>query len=510
MSAKEEVIELYMHEYQEYFCAHNAQIKCLIAGRGWGKTTSDGYIAYRCVVELPRSRGYFVGATYTQIITKFLPAIMDVWDRMGVTEYDPETKQGDYVVGLKPPRHFKKPYVKVKKYTNLISFRNGSYIEMLSMDRPDLNLGGSYDWGIVDEVQNINEFKLNKDYIVATRGNSFRYNSPLHHTIILNGTRPWTLSGQWIYKYKELANSNPDKYLFLERTSFDNKEALGQNYFDTQKEILSEVMYQVEILNKKVEILSDGFYPNFSEDRHTYLSSYHYDNEIVGGRASLTEFRPASSDYDPSLPLEISFDFGANVTCMLIAQEHKNELRFIDMFHASRSSSAIVPSADEPKQLLQRVVAQFVNKYGKHPNKVMIWGDYSGHNKSDRAPSSYEVVEGLFQKAKINYINKVEKTTNPKHAKKYFVINDILEKTVDLVPAIKINKSTCGELILSIQISPVDDDFSKDKRSERDTNLPPSMQTHYSDAFDYILWGKYHHRFNYGSRGVYYRPVRRK
>ena len=491
--------KIYAHPGQIYFIKHPAKTKVGVCGRGWGKTTVDGEISSSCVRELPRSRGFFLGLTYTQILTKFLPPILDFWERKGIKEHISKKEPGHYVVGTKPPDFWQKPFAKVKKFQNIISFMNGSYIELLSMDRKDLNLGGSYDWGLADEIQGINKERFYKEYHIGIRGNIYRYKSPLHHSLILTGTMPWLNSGQWILDYEEKAKNSPNDILYIERPSFDNYHALGANYFKKQKAELDGIMYDIEIKNKRVKILGDGFYPDFSEEKHTYYAAYIYDDSPISLN-DLSSYTPKSSDYNPQLPLDIAFDFGAKVTCMIISQESNGELRIFDLFYA-KSSDMVISFEDDSNRPLQRVVAEFVRNYSTHKNIINIWGDHTGHNKSDKSLSSYEVVERLFRQNKLLYVNKVEKTNNPAHAKKYHAINDILGGRVAKCPKVLINMNKCKPLIVSIQLSPVDNNYSKDKSSERDDKLIIDKQTHLSDAFDYLVYNKYKNILGISSYG---------
>ena len=491
---------IYAHKWQKKFIAHKARTKVAICGRGWGKTTVDGIHSCQCVKALPKSRGFFLGLTYTQILTKFLPAILDFWERIGIKEHISNRELGHYVVGVKPPDYWQKPYAKIKRFTNVISFYNGSYIELLSMDRKDLNLGGSYDWGLVDEIQGINKDRFMKENFMTIRGNSHRYDSPLHHSLVLTGTMPWTSSGQWLLEYEEKAKEKPDEFFYLERPAMDNIDVLTPKYFADMEAELPAMMYDIEIKNERVKILSDGFYPEFNEEKHTYYAAYSYSDELPSIH-SLTSYSPESTDYDPAKPIDISFDFGAKVTCMIIAQETDNELKIIDKFYSKSSDAVLSLTPTDSQMPLQRTVQQFLNVYRNHKAMIYIWGDHTGHNRTDKSLSSYQVVEGMLRTAKVLFVNKVEKTTNPFHAKKYQIINAILSGNHPNCAKVRINKNKCKELIISIQISPVDNDFQKDKRSERDPNLHIEKQTHFSDAFDYLVYNKYKQRIQLDGGG---------
>lgn len=488
-----------LNKGQLYYYINEQPIKVLIGGRGLGKSRVQGLETYEYVRSLPRSRGAILGLTYNQILTKVLPEIIHTWDDLGLREHIDKSQQGHYVIGKKPPSHWVKPISGVRKYTNTISFFNGSYIELLSMDRKDLNAGGNYDWLIVDEVQSIPQENFEKEYRVAIRGNLREFSHHRHHGMSLTGTQPWTPSGQWVLEYEQLAKDNPQKYLFLERPSYDNIKVLGKQYFIDLKRTIPQMVYNIEIENQRAIITSNGFYPNFDEDKHTYFDNYDYNN--LANLRAIDKIK--TKDYDLTKNIEIALDFGSSVMTMLVGQENKqgNEFRFIDLIFETSETAMNNADPTLPKLLLQRVAERFIRKYGIPKMPVIIWGDHKGHSSSDKAPSSYQVLEDIFRQKKIPFINQVKRTNNPAHAKKYYIINDIL-KGGEKYPKIIINKDTCKGLIMSIQSSYLNKgEFTKDKKSER-RNIPAERQTHFSDAFDYIIMGKYENRVNYSGSAV--------
>jgi hypothetical protein len=485
---------IYLHTGQQLFLAHPAKTKAAVCGRGYGKTTMLGLGAYHCIANLPRSRGFFLGLTYSQILTKFLPPILELWERLGLKEHVSNSEPGHYVIGCKPPDHFEQPWAKIKKYQNVISFFNGAYIELLSMDRKDLNRGGSYDWGAADEVQGINRDRFYTEYHVAIRANPHRYNSPYHHTLLLTGSMPWLASGQWILDYEKEALQTPKEVCYLERPSYDNEKALPKDYFAKQKKFLPPMIYAIEIDNKRLRMIRNGFYPEFNDERHTYYAAFQY-SDVMPEVQVLSAYTPTMTDYDSTRPMLMGWDFNAGVVSLVLGQEVNDELRIFDLIYETRENNVVdeAEEAELPKTLLQRVLKRFTNKYGTHQHMIHIYGDHTGHNKSDRAPSSFEIIEAHLRKHKMYFINEVEKTTNPRHFKKYNLINDILREESPNLPKIRINQHNCKALIVSMQLAPILPDFSKDKSSER-KQIEVECQTHFSDAIDYMIFGRYKNR----------------
>lgn len=449
---------------------------------------------------MPGSRGFILGKTYNQILTKFIPAMAAFWQSIGIEEYSSVNEDGLYVIGKVPPKHFASPRAKIKKYTNLITFINGTVIELLSMDRADLNLGGSFDWGICDEIQGINPVKLQKEYLIAIRGYHAKYSHPAYLSFVAVGTMPWLPSQKWVLEYEDKMKKNPKRYFFIKRTSFDNIEVLGKAYFKNIKEELSRLMYNVEILNHEVKLQSgDGFYPEFSESRNTYTNAYTY-SEMEDELGSIfTVSTRISTEYDSEKELDLSFDFNADVTSLVIGQEHETEFRIINtIFETPTQFVSELEEDGQPKTLVKKVVETFCRNYPNHTGTINIYGDGSGKNRSANGEPPYDTIVRLLQEKGYHVVNHVVTTINPLHILKHQTINDLLAGNIPNAPKILINADTCSSLIVSIISSPILPDFRKNKTSERNKELSIEQMTHLSDTLDYLLMGKYGARASYG------------
>ena len=500
-------LKSYLHPAQQYLLLITALIKIVICGRGWGKSTYLGAEIYIRVEGMPRSRGFILGKTYNQILTKFIPAMSMFWESIGIEEYSTQNPDGVYVVGKVPPVHFAAPKAKIKKYTNLITFINGTVIELLSMDRADLNLGGSYDWGVCDEIQGINYTKLQKEYLIAIRGYHAKYNHPAYLSFIGAGTMPWLPSQKWVLEYEDKMKKNPKRYFFIKRTSFDNIGVLGKEYFKNLRAELSPLMYNVEILNHEVKVQSgDGFYPEFSETRNTYTNAYSYSELEDESGSIFTISARVSNEYDSEKELDLSFDFNADVTSLIIGQEHDAEFRIINMIYETPGQFTTEIEEDgQPKTLVKKVVERFCRNYPNHTGTINIYGDGSGKNRSANGEPPYDTIVRYLQEKGYHVVNRVVTTMNPLHIVKHQTINDILSGSNTNCPKVLINADTCSGLIMSILSSPIMGTFQKNKTSERNKSLSVEQMTHFSDGLDYLLMGKYAARFAYGgvaSEGV--------
>lgn len=478
--------KIYLNKKQLLFGSATQKEKVLIAGRGFGKTTQDGVESYVNIIELPRSKGFFLGLTYNQILTKFLPPIMGIWESMGLVEQT-NGNIGHYIVGKQPPSNWQRPYQPPKNYSNVISFCNGSCIEMISFDRRDHARGGNYDWGIVDEAALLDKGRFDKEIRASVRGNVFQFKGHhRHHSIVYTTSMPWLQSGMWVPDMKEQAKKQPDEVFYLEGTAYDNIDVLGEGYLRRLKNSLPDLVFRVEVLNERITRLNNAFYDQFSEQKHGYTDAFLYsDNDEQPFGCLISD-----ADYVSQLPLCLSMDFGARFTCAVVAQEvitnKETVLRFINNFYSKESHEPTDGS------IIERCVQQFIDKYRGHKAVVELWGDRNGNNRvANSQYTFFEQIERQLTKAGFSVEMKVPRSLDPLHHLKHYTINRMLSESDAQTPRIRINLLRCKEMVISIQAAPVTIEFKKDKSSEQE-DIPQERATHLSDAFDCLVYRKYH------------------
>lgn len=471
--------KVYLNLKQQALLQSRQKTKTFMGGRGAGKSTLVGVANIMRVLNLPRAKGAMVGLTYNQILTKFLPPQMDMWSRMGFKEYISKNDPGHYVVGRMPPKEWPKPYQPPRKYENVISFMNGTCIELISMDRKDTGRGGNYDWMDFDEAVLINKERHDKELISSVRGNGFRFNHHLHGSSIYTSSMPWLPSGNWVPNMKDLADAYPEDYFYLESTCFDNLDVLGKDYPKKLERSLPSIVYQVEVKNKRITKLPNGYYEKFDEAVHTYHQRFMYDS---GPRGIFTQ-RPAG--WDTNRRLEVSFDFNAGFNSCIICQETpEGEFRVLKEIYVV-GNKVVKDLVDE--------VCDYYDQY-QVCKEVDIYGDATGNRRdAGRAETFFEQIIMAFEARGWNARSMVMRKTNEFHRLRWNTINTILAETDPTKPRIRICREECKGLLISVQSAPILSDFSKDKSSER--NLPDDEQmnaTHLSDCLDYIVYPKYH------------------
>lgn len=459
-------------------------------GRGCGKTYVLLGLIAESALQLPRAKAGLASMTYRHVQDVVLSSSRKVFADYGLHEYESKTRPwGHYVINRHPPDDWWSPWEGLNTYDNCICFRNGYTVVFLSADRPDTARGLSLDQLFMDESFKLKESFYNTVLRKTVRANKYTYkdprkwrkglNHPLHWLIADFTSAAWTPEQQWIYRTEELMKKFPTKYFFMESTPYDNLMNLPGNWIENEREASeTELAFEIEVLNRRVEKLENAYYSALSYNRHTYSDMYEYEWDE---KSRL--YIHKRKDYDITKPLEISLDFNAKFTCQVVAQDHGKELRFIDNLFVKKANTTLVEELGDV----------FCKKYKGHRKKVVyIYGDNSG-KKGDpgRNRTHYQLFKKVLSDNGWRIVDCVQ-NSYPPYKIRYRVINAILSEKHHNVPHVRINELDCKSLLISLKHTPVDgDNFEKDKSSENNPNLDQQYATHLSDAFDYILYKKY-------------------
>ena len=471
---------VYVNEKQRQFLAATQKRRTFVGGRGSGKTTVAGHQTRVEMNYLPRAKVFLAGLTYTQLTSNTLPAMESAWYAHGLREYDQKSGFGHYVKGKRPPTDWIKPYQPPSNYENVISFLNGYTIQLLSMDRAELARGGNYDGGHIDESALMKYEHVTKILAPMIRGNIHYFSHHLHQTFCDYTSVPWLPSGQWVFKTEDLAKQKPDEAFFLESTAYDNAVVLGQDYFPKLRNTMTQLEWDVEVLNKRLTKLPNSFYPSFNEEKHGVWKTYTYTHDEKTGLTL-----PLDSDRDPARPLELSFDFNAGFTSVIVCQENGQEFRCLDALWVKQSQTTV----------LDALVTKFCDSYESHERKhVVLYGDRNGNNKQVGANLTFyqTIQQGLAARGWTSVL--MVQGLDPDHRLKHIAINELLAETNPRLPVLRLNRNKCQYLIISIQQSPINPDWTKNKNSEK-SSIDQERATHLSDCFDNIVYRKYGHLF---------------
>lgn len=477
---------VYANAAQIAFLESTAKRKTAIIGRGGGKGTVMGFQSGIIARSLPRAKGFIAAQTFGQVLNITLADMEQAWQFMGLFPYNKATGLGHYVKFQKPPAEWLQPYSKTNDYERVITFMNGCSIEVLSIAKGEHLRGGSFDFGFIDESGTVKRDIVFKVLRSKIRGNTFRFNSHLHHLFCDVTSSPWLALGKWVYEIEDRQRFEPDKYFFLECSGEINKAVLGQEYYDNLKAEMTQLEYEVEVLSKRVDSVPDCFYPTFNEAKHCVFDTQSYQLNDAG------IYTTSDSYLDPKKKLEVSFDFNASFTSCIVCQEVADEFRV---------DNNLFVKEDKNKSLVRALVEKVCATYITHQHKeIDVHGDRNGNNKSAFSPlTAYEEVELVFKEHGWKTNRKVTGLDSDHHVR-HLVLEELLSENKPRAPKIRVNANKCRALIVSIKNTPVLPGFKKDKRSEADKTLPQERATHLSDCFDNILFRKYSTTIGYARR----------
>jgi hypothetical protein len=464
--------ELYLNPIAQQFLLSDKLIKVLIAGRAFGKSFINGIDIMQKIKELPRSRGLFIGATYTQILTNTLLPIKFAWEWLGYYE------NVHYVIGKVPPKHFVSPYQKPERFENVISFWNGSIVILGSMDRPDLLRGGNNDWSKSDESLLMKKPEYDQIIIPSIRGSHPLFKGMKGHlSESFTSSMPYGSRGTWLLDFEPKSKTENSNVFYIEGTTWHNREVIGDAAILKMREGMLPVIYAIEIMNKRIRQFGNVFYPKLT-DRHWYTAeNYNYIDNQFHSKGLGKRTCEWDSDHDPKLPIHISHDWGA-FNCIWIDQVHegkRKEVRFINAMHVTHPDT------------IDDLAHKFCDYYQSHENKFFYqWGDKSGAKREANSKSTYFQQFSLILQ-KRGWRGMQKKTGDIDHLLRHNFIIKLHEEKDPRLPIIRHNETNCAAARIALESAGMKD-MKKDKTSENNPSVKPEHATHYTDAYDYRLY----------------------
>lgn len=459
--------------------AHQPE-KYVEGGRGLGKSTAIAFEMREVITDMPRSNNFLVGETFQQILTRTLPSTIAGLERLGLI------KDKHYFVGRRAPRKlgWNEPYQPPLDYSRAIHFCTGAVYNLVSQDRSGSGRGLNTDSGIGDECNLLDIEKLNIDVMATMRGSDPRLKDKRKFmNNLFTGTTPLTQVGKWMYKKEEEALSFPNRVLYLRASSYENFEVLGQRWFEMMKRTMPDYLFSAEIENIRPQKIEDGFYPQLGE-KHLY-TNFNYDYyDSLNQKVSIQSINSkGDADCDSYAPLEISVDWGASINCMCVCQQHGDEFKFLKEFYVK-----------SPKILDDLFREEFIPYYEHHREKtIYFWYDRNGNSRMANSDLTFfEQAERILSAAGWKVVA-MSRGLDPPHQDKYLLWNILLKESESHLPVIRFNKAHTKCTLLSMGNAPAKDikGIQKDKGSERKKDFPQEEATHFSDAADIIVYGKF-------------------
>lgn len=458
-------------------------------GRGSGKSTILGWFMKECVRQMPRSTGVLVGETYKQILSRTFPSTKEGMEMFGIYE------NYDYVVGKSGESlGFQMPFQSPNSWRNVIHFRNGTIAIMVSMDMKNDGRGINSYWVIGDEAALLSKERLFENVQTTNRAKKPEFlKSTLLNAEIFASSTPLLKKGRWFTDMEEVAKKNPKLYAFIKANALVNKENLSDDWFQRMHDnAASQMHYDAEILNIRPPGVLNGFYALFNEDVHPYKHKYNLDylQDLEMNKYNM-KFDTCKQDGDlvRGVPLSISIDPGTVINSLTVWQ-------YLKSIHEERTLKEFFVKSPKDYEDMIKAFDVYYSPHKVSNNTIHLHHDAQAFKERDKnGVLISEKIEKLLRELGWRVVNMTPKTNNPFHSDKFVVMNAILKETDRRLPRWRINADNCPNLIVSITSAETEiksnNDFGKDKSSERDASILPEHATHLSDTADYYLYWRW-------------------
>ncbi len=464
----------------------HSPITIFFGGYGSGKTTVMGVLSFYFVSNAPNVVGMIAANTYGQLTRSTLFRIFQEWRKYGLVEYNEKTGKGHYVVGKRPPAHFKVFY-QLDNYYNTISFINGALIFLASLDNYESLDGMEVGWMLLDETKDTKKDAMS--ILVGRLRQKGLYITKNKKTPIVGSKNPrkgafeinplyiFTApsKAQWLYEFAKIDDipheeklrikeelMNPPYYSirFIKNrkivfaATHTNEKNLPTGYITNMQSTIPKHLQEMLIWGYPFGKEGGEFYKYFNEERHV-----------------------APTKYDPNLPLHLSFDENvmpyAPCGVWQVRGKHAYKIDEIDL--------------EPPENNIFAVTKEILRRYGNHKAAVYIYGDAT----SQKRDAKLKAGENFFsivkkQLAPLRPIMRVPKANPPVKLRGEF-INAIHEKEIFDI-RITIDPK-CKNTINDYKFLKEAADGGKLKVTEKDptTGVSYTKYSHDSDLDDYFI-----------------------
>lgn len=489
-------VENGLSEPQKTFFNARSRVNLFFAGQGAGKSHVLGVISLYLATNFPDVFGLIAANTYSQLNDSTLYRIREVWQDLGITEYDEGTGQGDYVVNRQPPKEFDTKNHNFKRYNNIVSFRWGAVIFVRSLDNFKAIDGMEVGWTLLDETKDtkpeaVKEVVLGRNrqkglYLTKTGKITSKPTKRAFNPLYIV-TSP--AKEQWLVEWFELMLHELEikskiysktEYFYKQTTkthfvvissAYHNQKNLPANYIQNQCDTLATHLQNMLVYGDPFSKAGGEIYTGFDRQRNI--------KEI---------------NYIPSLPLLLSWDFNVSpyVTC-LIAQSYNTNTHQYLFFIDEVCSEA-------PRNNTPDTCDTVIAKYRNHNAGVWVFGDPSGNNNDTRSSrkdtdrgNDYKIIlSKVRQLGSVSY--KVAKS-HPRIITRINFINGIFELKIGNI-VIYVHPR-CKNLIADLSYTKEDSDGTKLKKKVKDSETGKTYEEygHTSDALDYIICRYFHREY---------------
>jgi hypothetical protein len=524
----------YLNPAQQFVHDISPKSKTLVCARRFGK--SDGILGPDMLYDvqhMPGSSGFIYQKSFKQALGRTLPATLAFWKRYNYM------RDVHYFIGRKAPKwmNFATPEIEPASYDHCIHVYNGTIIHILSEDVPFSGNSLTTDWGKADEGRSLKKEKFFEEMVPTLSGTHPRFAS-CHkwRGLTIVSDMPTSKQGQWVlemekqmdielingieetleyikvlrrkysslpvlpnniereivYQYKELNEMRKHAFLYKEFDTIDNIEIVGADYVAEMKRILTPLVFQTSVMNRRITKLVDGFYSSLDPELHYYqgTDANFIDNiRTEKGTLDLDKISNTSncqkdSDIDQNTPLAIAFDYNSKINWVATAQRIEPYMKTLSSFFTKGGKK------------LRSLCKEWCDYYDDIPNKDVIY-----YYNSTALDSGYADEESeSFADIIINALELRGWNVTPvfigkiwPHKLKYQYINDALDGNDYLFPLF--NRDNNEYLLPAMEMCGTHmgrTGFEKDKSGEKKEETegdPYELRTDGTDAWDDLFIG---------------------
>jgi len=421
-------------EPQIEFMQSDAKETFFCGGVGSGKSFALGTLAYEAAKLVAGSVTLLAAPTMDTLRNSTLKQVEgECWnDKFGLREGI------HYVINeMPPPSWGVKPYSELSN-TRVITWRNGSYTILDSLENYQKHRGSAYDRILIDEFQSINP-DVRKVLLARLRGKIFKAAglTPRLYYAFTPPDKPEYM--RYLLQLHNEWNEGKAKDMhFLFGTSYDNQHNLPEDYLETLASNWDDKTLQREVYAQLVMDTAGLYTYAFDEDKH---------------------LKGVSMDED--LPIYLCMDFNIGVMATTVWQFRDGEFCYcVDEFEPESRIDII--------QRCQRIK----ERYGNLLYGAIVTGDpATGATGLKKNMNYYTVIQSELDLQDWQF--KVRKH-HPDSRDAAVLVNSMFSRFPDIAIHPK-----CGNLIHDIKFCTTTDDGKLDKSDKR--------LTHYLDTMIYFF-----------------------
>lgn len=465
---------------QEIIYYSTKERNLFMGGVGSGKTHEAAFVIAKYVVNFPEVLGLLATNTHEQLNKSTLKRVFDVW------RADMRWIEGiHYVVDKQPPSSFEFIHSKLKSYSNVISFNNGAMIFVSSLENYSAIDGIEIGYACLDETKDTREEAV-KEVIVARLRQKGMY---VDSDGVLNSTKGKSFNPLYIF-------TSPAKVDWINEWF-----GLSDDYEGISSKIFSEVEFYHNENDRQCVVISstyhnianlpDGYIEGLRAD---YKGNSHLIDMLIYGSPiakSEKDFyhqfdrlkHVCRPEYNPSLPLHLSFDFNVlpYMTALACQIEEVDGVWFFRVL----KEFAMKPPKNNTEDTCKEILLNYPNA------DAWYYGDASGKNRttvSKDMKHNYAVIDKILSPILVSEPSKVPKA-NPPLVQRGDFMNHLFAGGKNFKFEIH---EDCKTLIADLEFCQISPSGGKLKKKVNGVE----KYGHFGDCIEYIVHASFWEYFN--------------